>query len=150
MIKIMFVCHGNICRSPMAEFIMKDIVKRNHKEDKYLIDSTATSFEEIGNDIYPPTKIVLKNNNISFARREARRLKKSEYDLFDIILVMDRNNLNNIERITNDLTKVKMLGSFASIGDISDPWYSGKFEECFKEIKLSCEGLFKYLEETYK
>ncbi len=132
----------------MAEYIMKDIVKRNNKQNDYLIDSTATSFEEIGNDIYPLAKKVLKDNGISFDRHEARRLTKEEYNSFDIVLVMDNYNLRNIERITNDLSKVKTLGSFAGINEISDPWYSGRFEQCFKEVKKSCEKLFKYMEEN--
>jgi len=147
MIKIMFVCHGNICRSPMAEYVMKDIISKNKKEYKYYVASSATSREEIGNDIYPPAKNVLKKNNIKFSHHEAHQLTKDEYEEFDYIVIMEEYNLRNLKYIIPDFSKVYKLGDFSKIGEISDPWYSGRFDECYSEIKKSCEAMFRYLEE---
>ena len=110
-IKIMFVCHGNICRSPMAEFIMKEIVKSSYKYN-YIIESRATSYEEIGNDIYYESKKILDKHNIKYQRREAKRITKKEYEEFDYIIVMDDNNIYNLNRIIgNDYFQYAYIGS---------------------------------------
>lgn len=143
--KILFVCHGNICRSPMAEFIMKAIT---NYDDNFLIDSKATSYEEIGNPIYPPVQSVLKKHQILFTNHKASRVTKSDYDFYDYIIVMDNNNLYNIKRIVGEDTKNKIFKLLSFIGsddDISDPWYTGEFEQCFKEIEIGCKGLLKFI-----
>ena len=145
MIKILFVCHGNICRSPMAEAIMKYLTK---DKNDYYIESKATSFEEIGNPIYSPCKRVLDKYHIPYDDHRASRVEPSDYDKFDYIIIMDRLNERNIKYIfTKDTSKVhKLLEYSNSNGDISDPWYTGEYEECFKQIYKGCENFLKYLE----
>lgn len=147
--RIMFVCHGNICRSPMAEFIMKDIVKKAGCEDEFLINSSATSTEEIGNNIYSPAQKELKKRGIPFVSHYAVQLKSSDYNKYDYFVLMDRNNEFNIRRIfTNDPKhKIHRLLEFAGRNDdVSDPWYSRKFDIAFDDIYEGCMALFKQLE----
>ena len=151
--KIMFVCHGNICRSPMAEFIMKDIIKKNHKEDDYFIVSSAISTEEIfmgkGNPIYPPAKEVLRRNNIPFTEHYATLLKSDDYGKYDLIIAMDSYNVRGIMYIIKEdkLHKVhKLLEYDDSFNDVSDPWYTRDFDRAFSDIKRGCITLFSYLE----
>lgn len=152
--KIMFVCHGNICRSPMAEFIMKDLVRRNGLEETLYVESSATSSEEIGNDIYPPAASVLLRHGINYTRRQARRITLSDYDNFDMIIVMEQYNISNLMRIigTDSDCKVWKLLDFTEqfieqgTGcDISDPWYHGNFDKTYKEILAGCKALLNYL-----
>ena len=146
--KIMFVCHGNICRSPMAEFIFKDLVKKRGLEENFLVVSSATSTEEIGNPIYPPAREELRKNGISFENRKAVQLKKEDYDKYDLFVCMDSNNMRNIKRIFlgEDMCKVKKLMDFtARGGDVADPWYSARFDIAFNDIKYGCEELLKAL-----
>ncbi|MEG1642363.1 MAG: low molecular weight protein-tyrosine-phosphatase [Synergistaceae bacterium] len=149
MIRIMFVCHGNICRSPMAEFVMKDIVRRNNMEEEFIINSSATSNEEIGNSIHRGTKEKLKNENIFCGEHKAIRLTKADYDKYDYILAMDSNNLKGIFDIIEEdpKKKVKLLLSYANEKreNIADPWYTGNFDITFEDIKRSCESLMTIL-----
>lgn len=150
-IKIMFVCHGNICRSPMAEFVMKEIVKSSLKYN-YIIESRATSYEEIGNDIYYESKKILDKHNIKYQRREAKRITKKEYEEYDYIIVMDDNNIYNLNRIIgNDyLNKVnKLLYFMESDRDVSDPWYTRRFEDCYNDIYNGCLSLYKHIENNH-
>ena len=134
--RILFVCHGNICRSPMAEFILKYLVSERNLISEYYIESAATSLEEIGNDMYFKTKEILNKKNIPYNKRYARVLTKDDYDKFDLIIGMDSYNIKNILNILGEdpLNKVIKLQSF----DIEDPWYSNNFEKVFKEIEDGC------------
>ena len=150
--RIMFVCHGNICRSPMAEFIFKRIVKEAGKEDEYVICSSATSTEEIwqgvGNPVYPPAKRELLKHGIICDGKRAVQLKTEDYQNYDIFICMDSANVRNATRILNGDRdgKVKKLLSFAGRdGDVSDPWYTDRFDIAYQDIASGCEGLFKAL-----
>ena len=151
----MFVCHGNICRSPMAEFIMKKLVSRQGTEDEFFISSSATSTEEIwgdvGNPVYPPAKAVLSRHRISCDGKRAVQLKKSDYDKYDFFIGMDSANIRNMSRILggDPECKIHKLLEFAGRGgDVSDPWYSRDFDTAFKDIYDGCEGLLKHLTES--
>lgn len=149
MIKILFVCHGNICRSPMAEFIMKDIVEKKGVADNFEIASCATSTEEIGNSVYPPAKKKLAEHNISCAGKTARQMTKEDYKYYDYIIAMDRYNLRNMTRFVGDdpEKKVSLLMSYTNRpGDVADPWYTGDFETTYKDVYEGCTELLKYIE----
>lgn len=148
MIRVMFVCHGNICRSPMAEFIFKDMVEKAGLEDKFIIKSSAVSFEEIGNSVYPPAKAKLKQYGISCAGKRAVHFEMTDYLDNDYILVMDSSNMRNILRITNGENdgRIKLLMSFTgSSASVSDPWYSGDFEEAYNDIYRGCSALLDFI-----
>ena len=149
MIKILFVCHGNICRSPMAEFIMKDIVEKKGIADNFEIASCATSTEEIGNSVYPPAKKKLAEHNISCAGKTARQMTKDDYNYYDYIVAMDKYNLRNMTRfVGEDLdSKVSLLMSHTNRpGDVADPWYTGDFETTYKDVYEGCTELLKHIE----
>lgn len=148
MIRVMFVCHGNICRSPMAEFIMKKLVfDMGYSEQVYIV-SSATSTEEIGNTVYPPAKAELAKHGIRCSGKTAVQLKKSDYEKYDYFIGMDAANIRNMNRIFNGdhAGKIYKLLSFAGRGDdVADPWYSGDFETAYKDIDEGCRGLIKAL-----
>jgi protein-tyrosine phosphatase len=148
MIKILFVCHGNICRSPMAEFVMKDLVKKAGREKEFLIESAATSTEELGNPVHRGTKQKLAQYGISVAGKTARQMTKKDYEEFDYIIAMDSFNTRNIARIVDDKDgKVSKLLNYAGeSGDIADPWYTGNFDETYEDVLRGCIGLLKYLD----
>ena len=144
----MFVCHGNICRSPMAEFIMKKLVREAGLESEFVISSSATSTEEIGNPVYPPAREELKRHGISCAGKFAVQLKRSDYEKYDMFLVMDSNNMRNIRRIFPDdpQNKIRKLLEFAGRNDdVDDPWYTRRFEIAYSDIYEGCQGLLEYL-----
>lgn len=148
MINVMFVCHGNICRSPMAEFILKDMVAKRKISNNFHIESSATSREEIGNDIHYGTKNKLKKMGIPFEHRGAVQITKSDYDKYDFILCMDNNNIRNLSRIIPDDkdNKIKLLLDFSdNPRNIADPWYTGNFENTYNDIVEGCEELLKYI-----
>lgn len=148
MIKILFVCHGNICRSPMAEYLMKDLINKNNLNDKLYVRSKATSNEEIGNPIYPPIKKILNDHNIDSSMHQANRMNKEDYDNYDYIIGMDQNNIKNILKIVgNDKeNKVfKLLRFCNSNEDVLDPWYTREFNHCYNEINKGVNALFKYI-----
>lgn len=146
--RILFVCHGNICRSPMAEFVMKDLVKKAGLEDQFQIDSAATSNEEIGNDMHPGSKQKLTSKGISFSKRKARKITASDYQNYDLLIGMDVENLFYMEREWNKDPdeKVKLLLTYAGKDrDIADPWYTGNFDRTFDDIIEGCTALLEKL-----
>ena len=148
--RILFVCHGNICRSPMAEFIMKDLVSKRGVADKFYIESCATSREEIGNSVYPPAKAKLAEHNISCAGKTARQITKRDYEEFDLIIAMDRNNLRNLVPFVGEDTenKVSLMMSYAGMHkDVADPWYTRDFKTTYDDVLLGCTRLFEYIKE---
>lgn len=152
MIKILFICHGNICRSPMAEFILKDMVQKQGLADQFYIASAATSTEEIwngsGNPVYPPAKAELARHGLSCEGKRAVQLKREDYEKYDYLIGMDSANIRNMNRILGGDTEEKIykLLSFAgSDRDVADPWYTGKFDVTYKDIEVGCEAFFDYI-----
>ena len=147
MIKILFVCHGNICRSPMAEFVMKDMVKKANRADDFYIASAATSTEEIGSPVHHGTRNKLAKYGISVAGKYAVQLTKADYGKYDYIIGMDDYNMRNILRITGGDSegKVYKLLDFADGGSIADPWYTGNFDETYDDVLRGCEGLLNHI-----
>ncbi len=146
MTKILFVCHGNICRSPMAEFVLKDIVKKKGLEDLFYIASAATSTEEIGNPVHHGTKNKLRQYNISVVGKTSIQLTKDDYNKYDYIIGMDDFNIRNIMRIIGSDTdnKVcKLLDFTDRPGDIADPWYSGNFDITYEDVVEGCNALLE-------
>lgn len=146
-IKIIFVCHGNICRSPMAEFIFKEMVKKEGLEDRFYVESAAVSTEEIGNPIYPPAKRCLNAHGIPYdTSKTARQITRADYDRFDLIIYMDRMNLRWLRYIIPDdpQNKVKLMMSYTGRDrDVADPWYTGDFETTFRDITEASRMLLK-------
>lgn len=145
MIKILFVCHGNICRSPMAEFVMKDLIQKEGMEEQYYIESAATSAEELGNPVYPPARRKLAEHGIGCAGKTARRLQSSDYDRFDLLIGMDQANLRNMRRIcgSDPEGKIRLLMEFTDRpgAEVADPWYTGDFEATWRDVLAGCRGL---------
>ena len=148
MIKILFVCHGNICRSPMAEFVMKDLLNKKGIAGQFEIASAATSTEEIGNPIYPPAKRKLKEHGISCEGKTARQMTKKDYAYYDYIIAMDRLNLRNMTRFvgSDPDNKISLLMDFTNHpGDVADPWYTGDFDATLNDVNGGCIGILKKL-----
>ncbi len=146
MIKIMFVCHGNICRSPMAQFVLQDMVEKKHLEDMFYITSSATSREEIGNPVHRGTQAKLREHGISTGGKRAVQLRREDYETYDYLIGMDSWNLQNMHRILgpDDESKVSLLLDFTDCpGDIADPWYSGDFEQTYQDVVRGCTALLK-------
>ena len=144
MLRILFVCHGNICRSPMAEFVFKDMVKQRGREKEFLIESAATSTEEIGNSVYPPARKKLAEHGIGCEGKTARQMRASDYRRFDLLIGMDRANLRNMQRICGGDPdgKIHLLLDYTDRpGDVADPWYTGDFEATWRDVEEGCRGL---------
>ena len=147
--KILFVCHGNICRSPMAEFVMKDLVEKAGLADRFHIESAATSTEEIGCEVYPPAKRKLAEHGISCKGKTARQMTRSDYNRFDLLIGMDSYNIRNMTRICGDDPEgkiKKLLDYTARGGDVADPWYTGDFEATWRDVSEGCERLLESLQ----
>ena len=145
---ILFVCHGNICRSPMAEFVMKDLVRKAGREAEFHIESAATSTEEIGNSVYPPARRKLAEHGISCQGKTARQMTREDYQRFDLLIGMDRWNIKNMEDICegDDEGKIHMMLDYTSRpGDVADPWYTGNFEAAWRDVLEGCQGLLRTL-----
>lgn len=144
--KILFVCHGNICRSPMAEFIMKDLVKKTGQENEFYIESAATSTEELGNRVYPPAQRKLAEHGISCKGKTARQITLADYDRFDLIIGMDEWNIRNMMRIFGHDPKgkiVKLMNLTSRPGDVADPWYTDNFDATWRDCLEGCQAILK-------
>lgn len=161
MIKIMFLCHGNICRSPMAEYVMKDLVEKAGLSRHFEISSGAVSDEEWFNPIYPPAQRKLREKGVRFGNHSAHKISTAEFASQDLIIVMDRSNLRWLTRIVGDYSsipagdglagsdikgKVHMMMEFAGQDrDVADPWYTGDFEQTYQDVLAGCNGLLKII-----
>lgn len=144
MVKILFVCHGNICRSPMAEFVLKDMVKKLGREQEFLIASAATSREEIGNPVHHGTERKLREFGISVKGKHAVLLERKDYEKYDYILGMDGQNIRNMHRILGDDPQgkiMRLLDLTDRPDDIADPWYTGNFDDTYRDVEEGCREL---------
>lgn len=154
MTRVLFVCHGNICRSPMAEFVLKDMVNKLNIADQFYIASAATSTEEIyrgiGNPVYPPARAELAKHGISCEGKRAVQLKASDYDEYDYLIGMDNANIRNMQRMTGRTGgKIKKLLQYAgSEKEVADPWYTGDFTETYNDVVEGCEAFLAYLRDN--
>ena len=150
MMKIMFLCHGNICRSPMAEYVMKDLVAKSGLEDRFEITSGAVSDEEWFNPIYPPAQRKLREKGVPFGKHSAHKISRAEFDAQDLVVVMDRSNLRWLSRIVGEDAmkgKVRMMMDFAGVSrDVADPWYTGDFEQTYQDVLAGCKGIIEEFE----
>lgn len=148
MTKILFICHGNICRSPMAEFVMKELVRQAGLEHEFLIESAATSREEIGNDIHYGTRQKLLEQHIPFSRRAARQITRADYDKYDWLVAMDDENIFYMKRCWNPDPEhkiVRLLSFAGKTRDIADPWYTGNFDQTYDDIMEGCTAFLNKL-----
>ena len=146
--KILFVCLGNICRSPMAEFIMKALVESKGLGDEFYIESAATSREELGNPVYPPVKRVLEKRGINCTAKRARQITAQDGDKFEYIICMDSSNVSNTKRILSSInhSKIyKLLDFTAAPRDVADPWYTGNFSATENDVESGCNGLLEFI-----
>ena len=144
MTRILFVCHGNICRSPMAEFVMKDLAQKAGLADQFYIESAATSTEEIGNEVYPPAKRKLAEHGIGCKGKKARQMSDNDYSRFDLLIGMDEWNIRNMTRICGGDPEGKihkLLDYTKRKGDVADPWYTGNFEATWQDVTEGCQCL---------
>ena len=153
MIKVLFVCHGNICRSPMAEFVFKDLIKKRHVEDLFFVASAATSTEEIGNPVHYGTRNKLASLGISTAGKYAVQMRRSDYDKYDYLIGMEQRNVANMRRIAGGDPEGKMYNLLDFTGhprDIADPWYTGDFDATYDDILEGCTALLDQLFKSLK
>ncbi|MCQ2336882.1 MAG: low molecular weight phosphotyrosine protein phosphatase [Paludibacteraceae bacterium] len=149
--KILFICHGNICRSPMAEFVLKKMIKDRGLENEFEIASAATSTEELGNPVYPPARRKLAEHGIKCDGKTARQVTKKDGEYYDYLIVMDEWNRRNLSRIisADAMSKVSLLMSWAGENrEVSDPWYTGDFDAAWRDINIGCNAVLRLLYET--
>ena len=150
MIKVLFVCHGNICRSPMAEYVMKQLVRERGLEDQFRIDSAATSREEIGSGVYPPARRKLEAMGVLCGNHRAVQVTRRDYDEYDLLIIMDRNNHRNLMRIVREDPEEKIHTLLSYVGlerDVADPWYTGDFDATYEDVSAGCRALLDSLTE---
>ena len=148
MVNILFICHGNICRSPMAEYIMKDLVKKEGRTKDFHIESRAVSYEEYGNPVYPPVKKILNSLGINYDEKHATVLTKEDYKKYDYLIAMDKSNLYGIQKIIGEdtLHKVHLLLEYTGENrDVSDPWYTRDFEKTYEDILRGCKAILNII-----
>ena len=145
--RIMFVCHGNICRSPMAEFVFRKLVNDEGQSGDYFISSSATSTEELGNPVYPPVRALLSSRGIDTSGKYAVQLSRADYDCYDLFVGMDSANVRNMLRIfgTDPDKRIVKLLDYVGGGDVADPWYTRDFEATYRDICRGCKGLLEAL-----
>lgn len=151
-LRILFVCLGNICRSPMAEFVMKDLVEKAGLADRFEIASAATSAEELGNPVYPPARRKLAEHGLSCSGKTARQLTAADYAAYDLLVGMDASNLRNMQRICggDPQNKLSLLLDYTSCpGSVADPWYTGDFDATWRDVNEGCAGLLQHLKQTH-
>lgn len=149
MTKILFVCHGNICRSPMAEFVMKDLVRKAGRAAEFSIASAATSTEELGNPVYPPARRMMAAHGIDCTGKTARQLRKADYAQYDYLIGMDQANFRNMQRMCGGDPdgKIHLLLDFTDRpGQVADPWYTGDFQATWEDVLEGCEGLLRHID----
>lgn len=150
MTRILFICHGNICRSPMAEFVMKKLVKDAGLERDFVIESAATSTEELGNPVYPPARRELMRHGLTCEGKTAQQVTAEDYRRFDLLVCMDRANIRNTQRLTGPDRegKIRLLLDYTGEGrDVADPWYTGDFAATWRDVTTGCEALLRALTE---
>lgn len=148
MVKVLFVCLGNICRSPMAEFVFKELVRKNGLEDYFFIESAATSSEEVGNGIHIGTRRKLTEKNIPYTSHVARKMTKEDYNEFDYLIGMEDSNILNMKRICGedkDSKIYKLLDFTSNSRNIADPWYSGDFDKTYEDVLEGCESFLEFV-----
>ena len=149
MVKVLFVCHGNICRSPMAEFMFRDMVEKAGLAGEFEIASAATSYEEVGNGVYPPARKILAEHGIGCSGHAAHRMTLEEYDEYDLIICMDTANLRNLRRMTDGDSEGKISLVLDHCGragqEVADPWYTGDFESTWQDLSQGLSGLLEEL-----
>ena len=144
--RILFVCHGNICRSPMAEMVFKHLLRERSITD-FTVASAATSTEEIGNPIYPPARAEMARHGVPVEKRAARQVTWADYQAYDLLIGMDNANIRNLRRMLNGDPegKIHRLMDFTNRpGEVDDPWYSGRFDICYRDVLEGCQGLLRY------
>lgn len=151
--KILFICHGNICRSPMALYYFHDLIHKKGLDDKFFLDSAATSTEELGSEAHRGTQEKLRQAGISCQGHRAKQMKEEDYGIYDYLIGMDDWNIRNINRITGgdpDHKIYKLLEFAGSSRDVADPWYTGDFDATWKDIALGCNSLLTHIEEEWQ
>ena len=146
MIKVLFICHGNICRSPMAEFVMKDMAAKAGAGERFVIDSAATSTEELGNPVYPPARRELAAHGVFCGPHTARQMTRADYDKYDLLIGMDSANIRNMNRIFGgdpEHKLIRLLDLTPLKRDVADPWYTRDFDACWDDVNLGCRALLE-------